>query len=75
MVAIAVDVVTQKFSKVERFSDILKSTGETIIAETTDRDKIWGNGIKLGNIDQKDPSKWKGSNILGFALMQARENI
>ena len=75
VVEIAVDVVTQKFSKVEGYPELLKSTGTTLIAETTKGDKIWGIGIKMGDLDQKDPTRWKGSNILGYALMQARENI
>ena len=54
----------------------LLSTGDAVIAETTSRDKNWGNGIDLSDYEKaKSPWLWTGTNILGWALMVARDRI
>jgi len=58
--------------------EVLLSTGDSIIAEATSEDKIWGTGFEIGHEFEKVPSEWvkMGSfNIMGFALMQARDII
>eukprot|EP00957_Ditylum_brightwellii_P156327 11898463-Ditylum_brightwellii.AAC.1 len=42
-----------------------------MIAEATDDDWIWGTGLSENTADTTYPNKWKGYNILGWALMQA----
>jgi hypothetical protein len=36
---------------------------------------IWGIGMGASNPDARVPAKWRGENLLGFALMAARETI
>lgn len=72
---VAVDVVTQKFRSIPRLRDILLSTGNALIAEATANDKVWGIGLDRGDPLVQDPRTWKGSNILGWALMTARERL
>ena len=72
---IAKTVVTQKFKKVPGLKQILLKTGDSIIAEAAPRDKNWGIGMGMSNLNAKTPSKWKGANILGWALMEARREL
>lgn len=63
---------------VEKFaqnSDLLKQlmdTGDSYLVECAVSDKAWACGISLYDKARFDISKWKGSNILGFALMEVR---
>ena len=54
---------------------LLLSTGDKIIAEATTKDTIWGIGIDAGDPRVQDQQQWKGTNVLGFALMKAREQL
>ena len=53
--------------------DILRSTGDAVIAEASPYDKIWGIGVrkKKGLTE----SGWKGLNLLGKALEEVRDSI
>ena len=70
---VAKDVVLQKFAVVHAYN--LNETRDKLIAETTKRDKIWGIGIDLHDRDSEKPNKWRGTNILGWALMMARYEL
>ncbi len=59
-----------KFSQHENLKSFLLNTGNSIIVEASPFDKIWGIGTKS---HETDPSKWKGDNLLGFALMEVRD--
>lgn len=39
------------------------------------KDKIWGIGLSMDDPDRFDPSKWKGQNLLGYALMMVRDKL
>lgn len=53
--------------------DILRGTEDAVIAEASPYDKIWGIGVrkKKGLTE----SGWKGLNLLGKVLMEARDSI
>eukprot|EP00617_Octactis_speculum_P027247 CAMPEP_0185755144 /NCGR_PEP_ID=MMETSP1174-20130828/13674_1 /TAXON_ID=35687 /ORGANISM="Dictyocha speculum, Strain CCMP1381" /LENGTH=131 /DNA_ID=CAMNT_0028433589 /DNA_START=21 /DNA_END=416 /DNA_ORIENTATION=- len=59
----------------ERERAILLGTGTSVLAEAAPRDRIWGIGLNATNRDVATPCLWKGSNVLGWALMEAREAI
>ena len=61
-----------KFGQNETLKSYLLSTNEKILVEASPTDTIWGIG--LAETDQRvyDPRQWRGSNLLGFALMQVR---
>ena len=50
-------------------------TKNAILVEAAPYDRIWGVGMRSNDPNIRDPKKWKGQNILGFALMKVRENL
>ncbi|GHC48462.1 NADAR family protein [Roseibacillus persicicus] len=64
-----------KFSQNQKLGDFLKQTQKRILVEASPRDKIWGIGMAQSNPDAENPLLWKGPNLLGFALMSARNQI
>lgn len=62
-----------KFSQNRELRQYLLGTRDKILVEASPYDRIWGVGMQKGNADLLDPSKWKGQNLLGFALMEARD--
>merc|ERR1712224_1034922 len=72
---VAREVVYQKFAHVPHLADRLLKTGDSVIAEMTRNDCNWGTGLDVGHIDASRPQNWRGTNILGWALMVARAQI
>jgi predicted NAD-dependent protein-ADP-ribosyltransferase YbiA (DUF1768 family) len=53
----------------------LLATGDKVLVEASPRDTIWGIGMGAENPDARDPARWRGHNLLGFALMEARARL
>lgn len=68
---IVYDILFAKFSQNEDLKDKLMATKDTIIAEMSKSDSIWGTGIAEGDARECDESKW-GLNLLGKTLMKVR---
>lgn len=64
-----------KFTQNKELREFLLSTGDNIIAEASPYDGIWGIRMKQTDKDSLNPLKWKGENLLGFALMEVRDEI
>lgn len=62
-----------KFSAHPPFADWLIATAPKVIVEVSMWDKIWGIGMTASAPGARDPRLWKGSNLLGFALMEVRD--
>jgi len=62
-----------KFRQNPDLAHFLRGTGRSVLVEASPRDRIWGIGMGTGNPDAGRPSRWRGSNLLGFALMNARD--
>ncbi len=71
-VAIVVRGNKGKFEQNERLQDFLLGTREKILVEASPRDLIWGIGLAQNHLDADNPYKWRGLNLLGFALMEVR---
>ena len=69
------DGLIQKFSQNSELKRMLADTGNSILAECAVRDRIWGIGLSMEDADRFDRTKWKGQNLLGYALMQVRNKI
>ena len=70
--AIVVQASVEKFSQNPPLLAFLLSTSNRILVEASPADPIWGIGLAQDHRDATDPKKWKGPNLLGFALMTAR---
>lgn len=64
-----------KFLQNEKLKENLKGTGDALLAECAVKDRIWGIGLSLKDPDRLDPAKWRGQNLLGYALMMVREKL
>ncbi len=64
-----------KFSQNQDLWDYLKSTGNRILVEASPWDRIWGIGMRKSDPDAGDPAKWRGTNLLGFALTEVRDTL
>ena len=65
----------EKFSRNEDLKKRLLNTGNDILAECAVQDKIWGIGLSMKDVNRWDMEKWRGQNLLGFALMMVREDL
>lgn len=64
-----------KFSQNDMLKKQLKATGDAILAECAVKDKIWGIGLSMKDAERFDREKWKGQNLLGYALMMVCEKL
>lgn len=64
-----------KFSQNQELRDYLIGTGSKILVEASPYDRIWGIGMRQDAEGICDPSQWKGTNLLGFSLMDVRDRI
>lgn len=64
---------TAKFSQNPSLLDFLTHTSGRILVEASPRDRIWGIGMGKSNPDAENPLKWRGKNLLGFALTEVRD--
>lgn len=64
-----------KFATNPVLHDYLLSTGDAILAEASSTDRVWGTGLDEFDRDARDPAKWPGLSLLGFALMEVRSRL
>jgi ribA/ribD-fused uncharacterized protein len=64
-----------KFGQHPDLRAFLIGTGRKVLVEASPFDRIWGIGIAPTNPDAAHPSRWRGLNLLGFALMQVRDRL
>lgn len=64
-----------KFSQNEDLKQKLLNTGNAFLVECAGSDQIWACGIRLYDDKRFDAANWKGTNILGFALMEVRDQL
>lgn len=62
-----------KFGSTPELKAFLLGTGERVLVEAAPRDTIWGVGLGRDNPNISRPEAWRGRNLLGFALMRARD--
>jgi len=62
-----------KFSQNSTLQIFLKNTKDRVIVEASPVDTIWGIGLSQNNENATNPYKWKGQNLLGYALMEVRD--
>ncbi|MET9294514.1 NADAR family protein [Streptomyces sp. NPDC003077] len=64
-----------KFGQDAALRDFLLGTGSRVLVEASPLDRIWGIGLAADDERAAAPSRWRGENLLGFALMEARQRL
>lgn len=64
-----------KFSQNQDLREFLLSTGDSVLVEASPYDSIWGIHLSVDAPEAQDPMKWHGQNLLGFALMEVRDEL
>ena len=64
-----------KFSQNPALREFLLTTVNRILVEASPVDNIWGIGLAKDDIAIENPAKWPGKNLLGFALMEVRDQL
>lgn len=64
-----------KFRQNPDLLEKLLATENALLAECAVHDQIWGIGLSMTSKDRFDLTKWRGQNLLGFALMQTRDTL
>ena len=65
----------QKFSQNPPLKNYLLTTGDRVLVEASPVDAIWGIGLAADHADAQAPARWQGENLLGFALMEVRDQL
>ncbi|MEW1720823.1 NADAR family protein [Streptomyces sp. NPDC093109] len=73
--AIVVAGAVHKFGQDAALRGFLLATGGRILVEASPMDRVWGIGLASDDERAEDPARWRGLNLLGFALMEARERL
>jgi ribA/ribD-fused uncharacterized protein len=72
---IVVEGSVHKFAAHEELWSYLRGTGERVLVEASPLDRVWGIGLAATDEGASDPERWRGLNLLGFALMEARSRL
>ena len=64
-----------KFSQNRDLREFLLATGDSVLVEASPYDNIWGIRLQASSPEAQDPRKWRGQNLLGFALMEVRDEL
>ncbi|GAB2759383.1 NADAR family protein [Streptomyces bullii] len=72
---IVVEGSVHKFAAHPDLGAFLLGTGERVLVEASPVDRVWGIGLAADDEAAVDPERWRGSNLLGFALMEARGRL
>ncbi|CAM5707336.1 hypothetical protein GCM10010266_56920 [Streptomyces griseomycini] len=72
---IVVEGSVHKFAAHPDLRDFLLNTGERVLVEASPVDRVWGIGLAANDAGAADPERWRGPNLLGFALMEARARL
>lgn len=72
---IVVEASRAKFGQHADLREWLTGTGDRVLVEASPTDRVWGIGLPASDERATDPSRWRGLNLLGFALMRARVEL
>ncbi|WP_370465765.1 NADAR family protein [Nocardia sp. GTS18] len=64
-----------KFGSDAGLRSYLAGTAGRVLVEASPLDRVWGIGLSATDERAGDPARWRGLNLLGFALMRARAEL
>lgn len=64
-----------KYEQNRDLRERLMATGSRTIVEASPTDRIWGIGLAQDDPRALDSAQWRGTNWLGVALMQVRDEL
>jgi ribA/ribD-fused uncharacterized protein len=64
-----------KFGQHDALKEYLLATGHLVLVEASPTDRVWGIGLAATDEHAEQPARWRGLNLLGFALMEARRQL
>lgn len=64
-----------KFGRHPDLREFLLGTGDRVLVEASPVDRVWGIGLSRDDPAAADPARWRGLNLLGFALMRVRDAL
>jgi ribA/ribD-fused uncharacterized protein len=64
-----------KFGQHPELATWLAGTSGRVLVEASPTDRVWGIGLAATDERATDPARWRGLNLLGFALMRARADL
>jgi ribA/ribD-fused uncharacterized protein len=64
-----------KFGQNDDLRAYLLGTGNRVLVEASPLDRVWGIGLTADDERARSPDRWLGLNLLGYALMDAREKL
>ena len=64
-----------KFNQHPKLRKFLLDTNARILVEASPVDTIWGIGLAADAADAENPARWQGPNLLGFTLMEVRDQL
>lgn len=67
--------IREKFMQNPELAEDLLATGSSVLAEASPYDHVWGVGLSADDPAFSNPTKWKGSNLLGRVLMRVRADL
>ena len=65
----------EKFRQNQSLLQELLATAPHLLAECAVHDRIWGIGLSMTDSDRLSLEKWRGQNLLGYTLMQVRDEL
>lgn len=65
----------EKFGQHLQLGRFLLDTKDKILVEASPYDRIWGIGMASDDARAGNPKQWNGLNLLGFALMEVRDQL
>ena len=66
---------TAKFQQHPTLGEFLLGTKNRVLVEASPVDRVWGIGLAADAPGADNPEKWRGLNLLGFALMNVRSRL
>jgi ribA/ribD-fused uncharacterized protein len=73
--ALVTEGSVHKFAHHPDLRAFLLGTGGRVLVEASPADRIWGIGLAAEDDRADHPDRWRGLNLLGFALMEARSRL